>query len=87
MANCSLPCLHCRDDVLQLVNVLQDDLMMHVEPRKFTDVLVVSPGPLTQVAAKHLLLIGNVAYDVRDGLLLGHLAGEGGGDLVPDVLV
>ncbi len=87
MADCSLPCPHCRDDVLQLIDVLQDDLVMHVEPRQLADVLIVSPGQLAQVAAKHFLLIGNVADDARDGLLVGHLAGEGGGDFVPDVLV
>ncbi len=84
MADSGLPCPHCRDDFLQLVNILQDDLVMHVEPRQLADVLVMSPGQLTQMTAKHLLLIGNVAYDIGNGLLVGHLAGEGGGDFVPE---
>jgi hypothetical protein len=61
--------------------------MVHIQPRQLANILIVPLGQLAQMAAKHLLLIGDVTNNVRNGLLVGHLAGESGGDFIPNVLV
>jgi hypothetical protein len=84
MSDSHLPCPDSHKDVLKLVNVLQYYLIIHIEPSDLANILIVLLGKLVEMTSQHLLLVGNIADDVRHCLLVRHLAHEGGGHLVPD---